>query len=402
MNLARYPTMKNVSDSLIHSDSRPFLRTIYALLLLTTLLLFSHHPSSAQSEIIFRGESVGMSYRVEQIADGQGVIWGMAFVSPHEMVFTERRGKVKKLDLLNGTITDLSGFPRVWARGQGGMLDVAVPAKKTDADWLYFTYSKEVDDSAVTTLARARLSGDQLIDWQDLLVSKSTSNTGRHFGSRIVFDSRGHLFFSIGDRGVRPNSQDLNTHAGTIIRLHLDGSIPDDNPFIGGEALPEIWSYGHRNPQGLFWHEETATLWSNEHGPRGGDEINLVKAGQNYGWPVVSHGREYWGPMRVGEANSKPGMVDPLKVYTPSIAPGSLLIYSGKAFPGWQGHFFSGALAMVHLNRVAFDEINNPVEEEQMLIELDERIRAVIEGPQGWLFLSTDSGKILCLKPDET
>ncbi|MDJ0622648.1 MAG: PQQ-dependent sugar dehydrogenase [Desulfocapsaceae bacterium] len=343
-----------------------------------------------------------MTYRVEQIADGLGVIWGMTFISPEEIVFTERAGKVKKLNLTSGTITELSGAPRVWARGQGGMLDIAVPQDFKAGDWTYFTYSKEVDDSAVTTLARAKLDGERFTDWQELLITESASNTGRHFGSRIVFDSRGHVFFSVGDRGVRPNGQDLNTHAGTIIRLNLDGSVPEDNPFIAKEGLAEIWSYGHRNPQGLFYHNETGKLWSNEHGPRGGDEINLIEAGKNYGWPVVSHGKEYWGPMAVGEATSKPGMVDPLKVYIPSIAPGSLLIYSGKAFPAWKGHFFAGALAMVHLNRVVFDVNNTPVEEEQMLLELDERIRAVIEGPDGWLYFSTDSGTILRLRPDNS
>ena len=182
--------------------------------------------------------------------------------------------------------------------------------------------------------------------------------------------------------------------------LNLDGSIPADNPFVNKDALPEIWSYGHRNPQGMFWEKKTGKLWSNEHGPRGGDEINRIIPGENYGWPIVSHGKEYWGPKRVGEATSKPGMVDPLKVYIPSIAPSSLLIYSGKAFPNWQGNFFSGALALVHLNRVVFDESGKPVKEEQMLVELDERIRDVIESPEGWIYLSTDSGKILRIKPD--
>ena len=366
------------------------------------LLVFCFTADALYGKTLLRGESAGMSFRVEQIGDGLGVIWGMTFISPDEIVFTERGGKVKKLNLTGKAITELRGAPRVWANGQGGMLDVAVQKGYTKGDWLYLTYSKEVDNSAVTTLARAHLDGDQLTEWQDLLITQSASNTGRHFGSRIVFDSLGHVFFSVGDRGVRPNGQNMGTHAGSIIRLNLDGSVPEDNPFIGKEGLPEIWSYGHRNPQGLFYHAESEQLWSNEHGPRGGDEINLIEAGKNYGWPVVSHGKEYWGPVDVGEATSKPGMVDPLKVYIPSIAPGSLLIYSGKAFPAWKGNFFAGALAMVHLNRVVFDEANSPVQEEQLLLELDERIRAVIEGPEGWLYLSTDSGKILSLKPENT
>ncbi len=233
--------------------------------------------------------------------------------------------------------------------------------------------------------------------------ARSASATGRHFGSRIVFDVQGHLFFSVGDRGVRPNGQDLTTHAGSILRLNLDGSLPADNPFLNRPgALPEIYSFGHRNPQGLAYDAKRERLWSIEHGPRGGDEINLIKAGENYGWPVVSHGKEYWGPMMVGEATHKAGMMDPVKVYVPSIAPGSLLLYSGKAFPGWRDDLFSGALKLTHLNRVSLNQEGQPVAEERLLESLGERIRALAEDPQGWLYLSTDSGKILRLRPVST
>jgi aldose sugar dehydrogenase len=363
------------------------------------IILFLGFSTFCHSTAILTGNSDDMEYQVEEVVSGLGVIWGMAFLSPEELLVTERSGNIQKIHLTTNKITEIKGGPEVWANGQGGLLDVAVPLDYGKSGWIYFTYSKEINRQGVTALARARLKDDQLTNLWDLLVTDSASDTSRHFGSRIAFDQQGHLFFTVGDRGVRPNGQNRFNHAGTILRLNLDGSIPDDNPFVKGEGLPEIWSYGHRNPQGLFWHQETGKLWANEHGPRGGDEINLIEPGNNYGWPVVSHGKEYWGPVDVGEATSKPNMTDPLKVYIPSIAPGSLLIYSGRAFPGWRNNFFAGALALVHLNRVVFDADNVPVLEDRLLNELDERIRAVIESPEGWIYLSTDSGRILRIKP---
>lgn len=362
----------------------------------TFLLCFSVNSSA---KVLLTGKSDEMRYQVEEVASGFGVIWGMAFVSPEKIILTEREGTIKSVNLKSGKIVTLKGGPKVWARGQGGMLDVAVPPDFPKSSWIYFTYSKNINGSGVTTLARAKLQNNRLRSWQDLLVTNSASDTSRHFGSRIVFDQQGHVFFSVGDRGVRPNGQNRFNHAGTILRLNLDGTVPADNPFVSGEGLPEIWTYGHRNPQGMFWDHNSGKFWINEHGPRGGDEINLIEPGNNYGWPVVSHGKEYWGPVSVGEATSKPGMIDPVKVFTPSIAPGSLLIYSGKAFPGWRDNFFAGALALVHLNRIVLDADHVPVHEERLLEELDERIRAVIESPEGWIYLSTDSGRIIRIRP---
>ena len=251
------------------------------------------------------------------------------------------------------------------------MLDVATGPDYTTRDWLYFTYSKSTVSGAVTTLARAKRRGNQLSDWQELLVTDSATSGYRHFGSRIAFDQQGHVFFGVGDRGERDSAQDLSSHAGTIMRLRLDGSIPDDNPFLSRDnALPEIWSYGHRNPQGLLYDNNTGNLWSIEHGPRGGDEINLVVKGANYGWPVISYGKEYWGPVSIGEGTEKPGMEQPVKVYIPSIAPGSLLLYSATAFPQWQGNLFSGALKLRHLNRVSISIYNKAIAEERFLWDL--------------------------------
>lgn len=363
----------------------------------TLLLLFA--ATSLEAAPLLIGRSEKQEYLVEEVASGLGVPWGMAFVAHDQLLFTERRGQIRLLHLENGKIVPLSGGPEVFARGQGGMLDVAVPPGYQPGDWIYFTYSRPQAGGGATALARARLGEDRFVDWQDLLSTEPVSDSGHHFGSRIAFDQQGHLFFTIGDRGDRKNSQNLGNHAGTVLRLRLDGTVPTDNPSLGGKARPEIWSYGHRNAQGIAYDPEHHRLWLNEHGPRGGDEINLVQPGGNYGWPVVSHGMEYWGPVAVGQGKAKAGMVDPVKVYIPSIAPGSLLLYTGKAFPAWRGNLFSGALRMTHLNRVVLDEAGSPLREERLLEELAERIRALIQSPEGWLYLSTDSGRILRLRP---
>lgn len=339
--------------------------------------------------------------RVEQLATGLGIPWGMTFLSPRQMLITERGGSIRLLDIDSGDVTALQGAPRVVAEGQGGLLDVAAGPDFANDGWIYFTFSKPVDSEAATTLARARLRENRLVDWQELLVTDSATGTRRHFGSRIAFDDQGHVFFGVGDRGERDMAQNLGNHIGGIMRLRLDGSIPPDNPFVGDpQARDEIWSYGHRNPQGLLFDPVSQRLWSIEHGPRGGDEINLIVKGRNYGWPVISHGKEYWGPLSIGEGTSKPGMEQPRKVYIPSIAPGSLMLYRGEAFPAWRGSLFSGALKLRHLNRVALSADGEVQAEERLLEDLGERIRALAQGPKGWIYLSTDSGQILRMRPD--
>ena len=356
---------------------------------------------TASGETILQTSSGGVTFQINTIAKGLGVPWGMVFISPDQILFTERNGKIGILAPASGKIIRISGGPKVMRTGQGGLLDVAVPPDYTSGDWIYFTYSKEQKGKGVTALARARRKGNRLVALEDLLVTRSASSTGRHFGSRIAFDGAGHLFFSVGDRGVRPNAQNLSTHAGSILRLDLNGNVPEDNPFVHQTgALPEIWSYGHRNPQGMFYDRNQQRLWSIEHGPRGGDEINLILPGLNYGWPIISYGKEYWNPLPVGEGTEKEGMEQPVKFYVPSIAPGSLIAYSGKAFPDWKGNLFAGALKLTHLNRVEIDNTGSAITEERLLVGLRERIRALTESPEGWLYLSTDSGKILRIRPE--
>ncbi len=341
-------------------------------------------------------------FDVREIGRVGGVPWGMTFVGDNQLLFTRRDGSAGVLDTQRATVRELSGLPAVLAaEGQGGLLDVAVAPGYRPGDWIYLTYSKPVGDSGATTLARARLDGTRLSDWKYLLVTDSVSDTSRHYGSRITFDGHGHLYFGIGDRGERPNGQDRSNHAGSILRLKLDGSVPSDNPFVGQPGVrPEIWSYGHRNPQGLSFDPVTGRLWEIEHGPRGGDEINRVEKGKNYGWPVISYGKEYWGPLSVGEGTERAGMQQPVKYYVPSIAPGSLIVYQGDAFPQWKGALMAGALKLRHLNIVKVDEQGREVSEDRILEDLGERIRALTEDAQGHIYFSTDSGKIFRIQPE--
>ena len=360
------------------------------------ILGFSH---SGWTKVIHKEKTAKANIQVELVAEDLGVVWGMAFLNNEEIIFTERGGEMGVVSLKTGKVQAISHVPNVQNVGQGGLLDVAIPPGFKPGGWIYLTYVKE-QNGGVTTLARAKVANGKIDQWEDIFVTQSASNTNRHFGSRIVFDDKGFLFFTVGDRGVRATAQDLQKHNGSVLRLHLDGSTPKDNPFSKNKnALPEIWSYGHRNPQGIVLDKENNRLWINEHGPRGGDEINLVLPGLNYGWPTISYGKEYWGPKRVGEGTHKTGMEQPKKVYTPSIAPGSLLLYRGKVFSQWSGNLFSGALKLTHINRVEVDDKGELKNEERLLDDFGERIRALVQGPDEFIYFSTDSGKILRLVP---
>ena len=338
--------------------------------------------------------------QIDTIATGLGVPWGMALLPNNTMLITQREGQLSQLNLATGNLITISGLAAIKVGGQGGLFDVALPPNYHDSKWIYFSYNKDVNGQGATTLARAKLDNKTLVDWQDLLVSKSTSTRKKHYGGRITFDHQGHVFMSIGERGVRSNAQDLTNHAGSIVRLNLDGSVPSDNPFVDNpDALPEIWSIGHRNPQGLFYNPTTQQLWAIEHGPRGGDEINLIEPGNNYGWPEISYGQEYFAPIAVGKGTEQAGMEQPVKVYIPSIAPGGLIQYQGDAFAGWQGNLLATALNLKHLNRIMLDDNNQVIAETRLLQSQYGRLRTIIESPEGWLYISTDDGKILVLCP---
>ena len=336
----------------------------------------------------------------ETLATGLGVPWGMAIMPDNTLLITQRDGQLSQLDLKSGSLTSITGLPAIKVSGQGGLFDIALSPDYANSQWIYFSYSKDISGQAATTLARAKLAGNTLIEWQDLLITQSRSDTNYHFGGRITFDNHNHIFLSVGERGFRPNAQDLSNHAGSILRLNLDGTVPADNPFVNDKnALPEIWSYGHRNPQGLFFNKITQQLWEAEHGPRGGDEINLIEAGKNYGWPIISYGIEYYTPRPVGEGTEKEGMEQPIKVYIPSIATSSLIQYMGNAFTGWHDNLLVGALKLQHLNRIVLDEHNQASSETRLLRNVEGRIRNIIESPEGYLYISTDDGRILKISP---
>lgn len=338
-------------------------------------------------------ESAGNSLSLSTVHRSDGVIWGFDFIDKNNLVFNKRNGSMHLVNLKTGVTNEIQGVPEVAVHGQGGLLDIAVHPKSKR---LYFTYAKAIDGGQTTALASAKLTDLHLADFKEIFVAKTDSDAGEHFGSRIVFLGD-YLFIGIGDRGLRTEAQKLSNHHGTVIRLHLDGSIPKDNPFFNQkDAVPEIWTYGHRNPQGLAIQPNTHELWEAEFGPRGGDEINLIKPGKNYGWPVITYGREYYGP-KIGTTR-KAGMEQPLKYYTPSISPSGINFYSGDLIRGWKGNLFLANLSSRHLRRLVI-EGTEIVQEEQLLNSLNWRIRHVRESPDGRLFISTDNGIIAAIAP---
>ncbi|NOH71294.1 PQQ-dependent sugar dehydrogenase [Vibrio pectenicida] len=332
-------------------------------------------------------------YQTQKIASGLKVPWGMAFFDDNTLLVTERNGHILTLNTKTGSTSKLMENPsNLYSGGQGGWLDIALsPFEKNK---FYVTYSQKTQTGSDTALASFLYQSGKLSQFETIFTSTSKSDTSRHFGSRLTFDNN-HLFMSIGDRGKRPNGQDLSTHAGTILRLNPDGSPAKDNPFITlPNAQKELWSIGHRNPQGLFYDGESETLWSIEHGPRGGDEINLIKRGANYGWPITSHGKEYWGPINVADATEKEGIESPIKVYAPSIAPASLLLYRGRNYPELNGKLLAPALKLKHINVITINNTQSATEETRILENLEERIRHVIVSPKGEIIFSTDQGNI--------
>ncbi|WP_038176689.1 PQQ-dependent sugar dehydrogenase [Vibrio coralliilyticus] len=342
--------------------------------------------------------ALSADYSTEKIASGLLVPWGMAFADDNTLLVTERNGHILSVDIATGKSTQLMEDPAgLYANGQGGLLDIAIsPFEPNKA---YVTYSKRTASGSDTTLATFTFSDGKLSDWKNILTTTSNSSTNRHYGSRVTFDEQ-YLYMSVGDRGERDNGQDLSTHAGSILRLNPDGSAAEGNPFAEQKgAQKEIWSFGHRNPQGLFYDSAAGALWSIEHGPRGGDEINYIQAGSNYGWPITSHGKEYWGPINVGESKEKEGIESPVKVYVPSIAPSSLLLYRGENYPELNGKLLAPALKLTHINVVTLNKNNQAVDEIRILSELNERIRHVIVSPKDELIFSTDQGNIYRLVP---
>jgi len=332
----------------------------------------------------------GVTFAVERVAGGLEHPWGLAFLPDGRMLVTERPGRLRIVEADGSVVEDpVAGVPTAFARGQGGLLDIALDPDFADNRRVYLSYSALTDEGASTHVSRGRLEDGSLEDVEVIFASNGTSTTGRHFGSRLVFDDEGHLYITHGDRGVRANGQDPSNHAGATLRINPDGSVPEDNPFLDRDGyMPELFTIGNRNAQGMAIHPETGRIWQHEHGPRGGDELNIIEAGANYGWPEVSLGAEYTTGRPVAP-DSKPGMVDPIHHWTPSIAPSGMAFYTGDVFPEWRGDLFVGALAFRLLARLELDG-EAVTHEERLLEDTLGRIRDVAQGPDGRLYLLTD------------
>jgi len=366
-----------------------------------TLFLVVSSPALSQTAV-FRSE-VG-NIQVETIVGGLVNPWALAFLPDGRMLVTERPGRMRIVTRDGKLSPPLAGVPKVAASGQGGLLDVITDRNFVQNRTIYFCYADPVSGGAQTSLARAVLDAGEtpkLDKLQRIFQQEGPPSSGNHFGCRIVQMPDGNLFLTMGDHyRPRDDAQNLGNHIGKIVRIAPDGSVPKDNPFVGKQgAKPEIWSYGHRNSQGAALNPTSGKLWMHEHGPRGGDEINIPEAGKNYGWPVIGFGIDYSG-LRIHEATHKPGMEQPIVQWTPVIAPSGMAFYQGDLFPKWRGNVFIGGLATRMLVRL---ELNGEkvVREERLLRDLNERIRDVRAGPDGALWLLTDNsaGRVLRLSP---
>jgi aldose sugar dehydrogenase len=338
---------------------------------------------------------------VETVASGLVNPWGFEFLPDGRIIVTERPGRVRLVGTDGKLSQPLSGVPAVAARGQGGMLDVALDPAFAQNQLVYLSYSEPGPGGAGTSVARGKLVGNALQDVRVIYQQQPKVEGSSHFGSRIVFRGDGTMFVTQGDRqAYRERAQDLQSGIGKVVRINSDGSIPRDNPFVGrAGARPEIWSYGHRNLQGAALHPETGQLWTIEHGAAGGDELNHPEAGKNYGWPVITYGRDYNG-RSIGEGTAKEGMEQPVYYWNPVIAPSGMLIYTGDKYPGWKGSILVGSMSPGGLVRL---QMNGAAvaKEERYLGDLRERIREVRQGPDGFVYVITDAsdGRILRVKP---
>lgn len=338
-----------------------------------------------------------VNYTYETVVPDITSPWGMVFLPDGSMLISERSGEL--IHFKNGKKTEIDNPPDVWARGQGGLLDLELHPDYSDNGWIYISYSSpEGGSGANTAVMRAKLNGNRLTDQQVLYKATPNTSKGQHFGSRLEFDRAGYLYFSVGDRFDRDNNpQDIGRDGGKIYRIHDDGRIPTDNPFakeVG--AKKAIYSYGHRNPQGLAMHPETGQIWETEHGPRGGDEINLIEAGKNYGWPKITYGINYSGT-KITDRTTMPGMEQPLHYWVPSIAPSGMTFVTSDRYPEWRGNLLVGSLKFMYLERCVI--ANNKVTYREKVLPDIGRVRNVRQGPDGFLYVAVEGKGILKIIP---
>jgi glucose/arabinose dehydrogenase len=339
-----------------------------------------------------------INYTTEVIVPELNIPWGMVFLPDNSMLITEKEGTL--IHYKNGTKTNIEGLPNVYVRSQGGLLDIELHPNYSENGWIYFSHASEEGDGngGNTAIIRAKLKDNTLVDKELLYKAGPNTTKGQHFGSRLEFDNEGYLYFSIGDRGNRDqNPQDITRDCGKIYRLNDDGSIPEDNPFINeSNAKTAIFSYGHRNPQGMTRHPETGKIWTHEHGPQGGDEINIIQSGKNYGWPIISYGINYSGT-RFTEITAKPGMEQPLFYWVPSIAPSGMTFVSSDKYPEWQGSLLVGSLKFQYLERLVLK--NDKVVKREKILEGMGRVRNVKQGPDGYIYVGIEGVGIVKIIP---
>jgi len=379
--------------------TRSFLTLLVALVACTLL------PGRAEAAVTLKtSKTQAHMVKLVILTDRLDFPWGLAFLPDGRMLVTERPGRLRIVHPDGSTQREpIKGLPPIVEIGQGGLMDVALHPGFAQNQLVYLSYAAQGDGGVGTEVLRGRLNGDRLEDVRVIFRMQPKSRSGVHFGSRLTFDGDGHLFITLGDRGAKDRAQKLDDHAGSIIRINDDGSIPSDNPFANRDGVrPEIYAYGNRNVQGAALHPGTGELWIHEHGPQGGDELNIVRAGANYGWPVISYGVNYGVGTRIGEGTQKTGMEQPLQVWVPSIAPSGMAFYTGDKFPKWKDNLLVGALRGRALVRLVLDG-DRVVSEERMLTNDLGRIRDVRVGPDGLIYLLIDSdhGLLVRVEPAE-
>ena len=363
------------------------------------IICLSFFLSQCQKNTEFKSAD-NFGYSAETVVDGLDIAWGMEFLPDGSILIAEQEGKMMLFK--DGETTQIKNVPEVVYKNQGGLLDLKLHPDYTNNGWIYFSFSGNLendDEGANTVIMRARLKENELIDKE--VIYKATPNTkkGQHFGSRIEFDKDGYLFFSVGDRGNRDvNPQDINRDGGKIYRLNDDGSIPTDNPFVSTPgAKAAVFSYGHRNPQGMAMNPGTGEIWVHEHGPQGGDEINIIKPGKNYGWPLITYGINY-DDSTITDDTTLPGMEQPLHYWVPSIAPSGMAFINSNRYPAWKGNLLVGSLKFEYLNLVSLD--NGKVVKEEKLMEGMGRVRTVKVAPDGYIYVSVEQLGIVRLIPN--
>ncbi len=342
------------------------------------------------------------NFTIETVVDGLEHPWAVDFLPDGRILVTEKPGRLRIVN--NGKLSKpVTGLPKIKEKGQGGLLDIALDPDYKNNQIIYLSYSAKGKGGVGTEVVKGKLIGNELKDTKVIFKLSPKSNTGHHFGSRLLFAKDGSLFITLGDRGDKDRAQDLNDHAGSLIHINKDGSVPEDNPFVKNpNAKPEIYTYGNRNMQGIAMHPETGDVWTIEHGPQGGDELNLMKPGVNYGWPVITYGVNYVIGTKIGEGTEKEGMAQPVHHWIPSIATSSLMFYTGDKFPAWKGDAFVSSLVFGQLARLEMKK-NSVIKEERLLDGDFGRIREIQQGLDGFLYFINDDtrGKLYRIKPEK-